>query len=158
MFSSKSDSSSSAAYGETQSNQAGSTGTTLAGLTVSGGGKKSQTNVNITSTDHGAVEGGLALGAAALSEMRDFGSEALYFADRAGDRQASLMDSAMSEIGMLSERQAHAQREQMGQVTGLVKSMATGGASDMNKTVLWVGAGVLLLAGVLAVTALRGKR
>lgn len=103
--------------------------------------RNSTTNVNLTQTDHGAVAGGLALGSQALTEMSDFGSEALF------------------SMQMLAQQQQAASRDQVSEIGRLAETFRSDGASTTQRNMLYLGGGLLVFSAVaiIAVTW-KGKK
>lgn len=123
---------------------------------------------SLTMTDHGAVDASFDFASDLGGEAFGFGSDALYFADQAGERSAMInlhaMDSvgsttgrALDQVASLSAQQSDMQRGMVEEIGGLAHAFQSQGTSEQLKLVGFVAGGVMLTVVIVAVTA-RGKK
>lgn len=113
---------------------------------VTSSGKYSTTNIELTQTDHGAIESAFG-----------FGTDALYFADAQADRALGFGTEALDKVGMLAQQQTAASAKQVDQFASLARELKTEGTAENRKLLLWLGAGSLVAVVVIAVVAASGK-
>lgn len=107
--------------------------------------------VNVTTSDFGAIEGGLKLGADALREGFKFGSDslagALDFGKTALDRADAAAERAVKTVSQLSQQQETSNRDTMQKVLAIQEQRVTDGSAQLQKLVI----GLALTGAAVAV-------
>ena len=112
-------------------------------------------DMNIVSTDFGAVERAFDFGERSLEFAGEVAGDSFFFADRAGERAAMIQESAFGHVTSLAGTQADFMRRQTDKVADLAHSFQSGGQSDQLRMIGLVS-GVALISVAMLAYAMRG--